>query len=292
MRCAGILPTPVRTVEWIPARVGLSADGRHGYTAGFMTVKRADGTVQSAKYMSYWEKQSRGLARAGVQARAGAGGGAGDSGRPRVAGEDHCCHQPMPRRSNVTARASRMQSVRSRVMRRPWASARRSSCTAVPMPPTLAVRTSRPLCSEMKRSELRSARAHRRTAAPCNWGPEKTIDRGERRLRRHDRLHRPQPAGSGPSDRLRAGRQDPSWTTVLHDLAPRWRRRALAIHRGVIGLRQATADQSRQTRRLRADAREHVLDGRVVLGPAQRVTMLHDHQSLEGQLVGRGIQRQ
>jgi ketosteroid isomerase-like protein len=47
-------------VEWTPARVGLSADGRHGYTAGFMTVHRADGSVQAAKYMTYWEKQSAG----------------------------------------------------------------------------------------------------------------------------------------------------------------------------------------------------------------------------------------
>jgi hypothetical protein len=62
-------------VEWTPARVGLSADGRHGYTAGFMTVKRADGTVQPAKYMAYWEKQSSGwrvlaYKRAGAQTAA------------------------------------------------------------------------------------------------------------------------------------------------------------------------------------------------------------------------------
>ena len=47
-------------VEWSPARVGLSGDGRHGYTAGFMTVRRADGSVQAAKYMAYWEKQPDG----------------------------------------------------------------------------------------------------------------------------------------------------------------------------------------------------------------------------------------
>jgi hypothetical protein len=47
-------------VEWTPARVGLSSDGRHGYTAGFMTVTRADGSAQPAKYMAYWEKQSAG----------------------------------------------------------------------------------------------------------------------------------------------------------------------------------------------------------------------------------------
>jgi ketosteroid isomerase-like protein len=46
--------------EWTPARVGLSGDGRHGFTSGFMTVRRADGTVQYAKYMTYWEKQTAG----------------------------------------------------------------------------------------------------------------------------------------------------------------------------------------------------------------------------------------
>lgn len=47
-------------VIWVPARVGLSGDGRHGFTAGFMTVTRADGTMQPAKYMAYWEKQAAG----------------------------------------------------------------------------------------------------------------------------------------------------------------------------------------------------------------------------------------
>jgi hypothetical protein len=62
-------------VEWTPARVGLSADGRHGFTAGFMTVTRADGAVQPAKYMAYWEKQGDGwrvlaYKRAGAQTAA------------------------------------------------------------------------------------------------------------------------------------------------------------------------------------------------------------------------------
>ncbi len=47
-------------VSWTPARVGVSADGKHGFTAGFMTVTRADGTVTAAKYMAYWEKQKDG----------------------------------------------------------------------------------------------------------------------------------------------------------------------------------------------------------------------------------------
>jgi ketosteroid isomerase-like protein len=47
-------------VAWTPARAGVSGDGRHGFTAGFMTVHRADGAVQAAKYMAYWEKQRAG----------------------------------------------------------------------------------------------------------------------------------------------------------------------------------------------------------------------------------------
>ncbi|MEY4093865.1 MAG: hypothetical protein RLZZ53_1064 [Acidobacteriota bacterium] len=47
-------------VAWTPARVGLSSDGRHGFTAGFMTVTRANGSVEPAKYMAYWEKQAAG----------------------------------------------------------------------------------------------------------------------------------------------------------------------------------------------------------------------------------------
>ncbi len=46
--------------EWTPVRVALSSDGRHGFTAGFMTITRADGSVNPAKYLTYWEKQSGG----------------------------------------------------------------------------------------------------------------------------------------------------------------------------------------------------------------------------------------
>jgi hypothetical protein len=46
--------------EWTPARVGLSGDGKHGFTAGFMTITRADGSVNPAKYLTYWERQSSG----------------------------------------------------------------------------------------------------------------------------------------------------------------------------------------------------------------------------------------
>lgn len=47
-------------VEWTPIRVGLSADGQHGFTFGFMTQQRNDGTRLPLKYMAYWVKDAAG----------------------------------------------------------------------------------------------------------------------------------------------------------------------------------------------------------------------------------------
>lgn len=47
-------------IEWTPARVAVSGDERHGFTAGFMTQHRADGTTTPMKYLAYWEKQKEG----------------------------------------------------------------------------------------------------------------------------------------------------------------------------------------------------------------------------------------
>jgi ketosteroid isomerase-like protein len=46
--------------EWTPVRVALSSDGKHGFTAGFMSITRADGSVSPAKYLAYWERQAGG----------------------------------------------------------------------------------------------------------------------------------------------------------------------------------------------------------------------------------------
>jgi len=45
---------------WTPARVAVSGDGKHGFTAGAMTITRADGTVNPAKYLAYWRKDGAG----------------------------------------------------------------------------------------------------------------------------------------------------------------------------------------------------------------------------------------
>jgi hypothetical protein len=47
-------------VEWSPIRGGVSADGLHGFTFGYMKLHRADRTIAPAKYLSYWIKTPEG----------------------------------------------------------------------------------------------------------------------------------------------------------------------------------------------------------------------------------------
>ncbi len=47
-------------VEWTPLRAAISGDGRHGFTAGFMTLRTADGKDAPLKYLAYWQKQAGG----------------------------------------------------------------------------------------------------------------------------------------------------------------------------------------------------------------------------------------
>jgi hypothetical protein len=47
-------------IEWIPIRGGVSGDGQHGFTYGFMTLHRADSTRLLMKYLSYWVKKPEG----------------------------------------------------------------------------------------------------------------------------------------------------------------------------------------------------------------------------------------
>lgn len=44
-------------IEWMPVRSGVSADGQHGFTFGFMTLRRPDGTTAPIKYLAYWVKR-------------------------------------------------------------------------------------------------------------------------------------------------------------------------------------------------------------------------------------------
>src|SRR5688572_15768497 len=47
-------------LEWAPIRGGISGDGQHGFTYGFMTLVRADSSRLPLKYLAYWVKKSAG----------------------------------------------------------------------------------------------------------------------------------------------------------------------------------------------------------------------------------------
>ena len=53
--------------EWTPIRGGISADGQHGFTFGYMTTKQADGTIVPGKYLSYWIRTREGWRVAGYK---------------------------------------------------------------------------------------------------------------------------------------------------------------------------------------------------------------------------------
>ena len=43
-------------VQWMPKRAGISADGQHGFTFGFMLAQGPDGKPAPGKYLAYWVK--------------------------------------------------------------------------------------------------------------------------------------------------------------------------------------------------------------------------------------------
>lgn len=62
-------------VEWTPIRAGISADGQHGFTFGYMTLRKSDGSAVGLKYLAYWIKGADGWRVAAYRRR------------PRPAGE-------------------------------------------------------------------------------------------------------------------------------------------------------------------------------------------------------------
>jgi ketosteroid isomerase-like protein len=54
--------------QWTPIRGGISADGQHGFTLGYMDLTGNDGSVRLAKYLTYWVRTAGGW-RAGAYKR-------------------------------------------------------------------------------------------------------------------------------------------------------------------------------------------------------------------------------
>lgn len=60
-------PDSAARASWTPIRAGVSADGQHGFTFGFMTLTHADGRLVPLKYMAYWVKGAQGWRVAGYK---------------------------------------------------------------------------------------------------------------------------------------------------------------------------------------------------------------------------------
>lgn len=70
------------TLTWRPAGGGVSADGLHGFTWGYMTQRRPDGTDQPWKYLAYWIRGAEGW-RVAAYKRRPAPGASGETAPPR-----------------------------------------------------------------------------------------------------------------------------------------------------------------------------------------------------------------
>jgi ketosteroid isomerase-like protein len=60
---AALRANPANTTAragWTPVRVGVSGDGQHGFTFGFLTTRLADGTERPGKYLAYWVRRPAG----------------------------------------------------------------------------------------------------------------------------------------------------------------------------------------------------------------------------------------
>jgi len=57
-------------LEWTPIRAGVSADGQHGFTFGYMTMHKPDSSRVPMKYMTYWIKRAEGWRAIGYKRRA------------------------------------------------------------------------------------------------------------------------------------------------------------------------------------------------------------------------------
>lgn len=62
-------PNQSARLGWTPVRVGISADGRHGFTLGYFTLRGADGSSTTGKYLTYWVKGAEGWRAAVLRRR-------------------------------------------------------------------------------------------------------------------------------------------------------------------------------------------------------------------------------
>jgi hypothetical protein len=211
-------------LEWTPARVGLSGDRRHGFTAGFMTLHRADGSTTPMKYLAYWEKQPQGWRvrayKRGV-AKTAAPAMPVTYILPLRIVAPVADAAALERHRESLAEAERSFSREAQTIGIGAAFTRYGHPDAInlggPDVPTFLIGN-----QQIGNGVAVGAPTD---SSPVSWGPRPDHHRRQRRLRRHHRLHRPQCAGPG--------RQDSARPAVLHDLETRLAEGPLALHRGV-----------------------------------------------------------
>ncbi|WP_447763660.1 hypothetical protein [Sphingopyxis panaciterrae] len=88
--------------DWIPIRGGISADGQHGFTAGYIILTQPDGTQQPGKYLTYWGRTRDGW-RALAYKRAPRPDGAVDTGFRALGLPDAAAWRGKPASGNLDA---------------------------------------------------------------------------------------------------------------------------------------------------------------------------------------------
>jgi hypothetical protein len=72
-------------LTWTPVSGGLSADGQHGFTWGYMSLRKADSSLVPLKYLAYWVNGSQGWRVAALRrGRAGPGAPPTDAASPSL----------------------------------------------------------------------------------------------------------------------------------------------------------------------------------------------------------------
>ncbi len=159
-------------VTWAPIRGGISADGTHGFTFGYMTMTHGDGKTQPWKYLSYWVKGPEGWRVAAYRRRPR------PEGAVTMAMMDPSLPATMVAPPNDTRHASRRlirawppRRTRSRTKPNASVSARRSRSSDGLTPSIWVVRRTSASSSAPKRSGAPWPRARRRTAAKSSGAP-------------------------------------------------------------------------------------------------------------------------
>ena len=201
-------------VEWSPVRGGISADGQHGFTFGYMMLAGPDTASIPLKYLSYWVREAEGWRVAAYRlARRAPGPVAASMMPPSLPG------RWVPPNADTEATAAHRASLITAER------AFSDRAQVIGLGPAFATGD-----WEVDRSGSAAADEPR----VVGRGPgDRSVERRPGRDVRGD-----------PAQRASAERDRPGRVPLFHRVASRLAGRALAVHRGVIGLTIGQVDLS------------------------------------------------